>query len=104
MRKRLTYSCEAERVNFDTLCCDVFFLEFARKMTLDESGLVYYVSFSRTKQSRSEGKIRSDTVLEQGDCVGTYFACATITDKNELECRRALRSFGHCEGCVLKIV
>lgn len=63
MRETLTYGRKAERVNFDTLCCDVFFLKFTRKMTLDESGLVWFVSFSCTKYSHSVGRIQSDTVL-----------------------------------------
>lgn len=48
MRKELTYGCEAERVDFDTLCCNVLFLEFSRKVTLDESGLVQVISYCAT--------------------------------------------------------
>lgn len=49
MRGGSTYGCEAERVNFDTLCCDVLLLEFSRKMALDEGGLVSFVSLLYTE-------------------------------------------------------
>lgn len=102
-----TYGCEAERVHFDTLCCNVLLLELSRQMSLDEGGLESLVSRISGHAVSHDIADRTGPV-EQGQCdcyrrskrSFSYLSSATIADKNELECRRGLRSFGHGDLCV----
>jgi hypothetical protein len=67
----MTNSCEAERVDLDTEGGDVFFLELASEMALDEGGLGMLATWAGETRSRLTFPVPPSptrTSLKVGDC------------------------------------
>jgi hypothetical protein len=55
----ITYSCEAERMDFYTQCCDVLFLKLSGQMSLDKGSLIIIVSGLSFKALQAKKKRRT---------------------------------------------